>query len=66
MSILCATCFDRPAEPGSRLCADCDCQRAFARGNPQPLPSAVDAELAAGLEMLARHDAMLAAQDDAL
>jgi hypothetical protein len=64
---ICEICFDRPvAERGARRCSDCDCQPAHARGNPQPLPSAADAELAAGLALLQAHDRAMLAQDDAL
>jgi hypothetical protein len=62
---ICEICFDRPvAEPGARRCRDCDCQRAYARGTPQPLPSAADAERVAGWALLQAHDAaMLAAAE---
>ena len=62
----CSTCFNSPAEPGSRVCADCGVAHTHARNGKVPPPRSADAQLAAAMETLRKHDAALMAQDDAL
>jgi len=48
------------------VCSDCGVAHDFARGAPAPprKPLVSDAELAAGLDLLRRHDAAMLAADD--